>query len=175
MKKLVLSILIMSSVIFLSACTQEKMLKTDKPVVDKNENQTKEQVVNEDPNGTKTIRQKHPDGVIEDIKEIYQDGVLVKKEVTRTYTDGEVTKYTETSKESNDGKTITMKRVFENGEVEDIFMEKISESKRIRKTTKKGFDGTTSQITEEITQNPDGTKTVKRTLEDGSVETETRK
>lgn len=176
MKKLVLSILIMSSIIFLSACTQDKISQTDKPTVDQNENQKKEQVIlDEGPNGTRTLKQTYPDGVVEDIKETYKEGVLLKKEVTRTYPDGEVDKYTETSTESKDGKITTMKRTFENGEVEDIIIEKVSENKEIRKITKKRFDGTTGQKTEEVTHNPDGTITLKRTLEDGSIETETYK
>ncbi|MGM9994187.1 MAG: hypothetical protein ACI37R_05615 [Candidatus Avigastranaerophilus sp.] len=176
MKKLILLILIITSITFLAACTQTT--KNDTEALYKQENQTferKREVIEDltGPDDTRTIKMTQPDGTVDMIKEKYKDEVLIETEIERTYSDGETERLVEKYTRDSNGNIVKKIRDYESGRKENIILKKLSEKEEVADITIERPDGSKEKIKEEIIRNDNGTTTRKRIFEDGHIETET--
>ena len=178
MKKLILSILIITSITFLAACTQTTKNDTEALYQQGNQTFERKREVIEDlagPDGTKTMRMTQTDGTVEIIKEKYKDKVLLEKEIERTYSDGETERLVEKYTRDSDGNIVKKIRDYESGRKETIILKKLSEKEEVADITIERPDGSKEKIKEEIVRNDNGTTTRKKIFEDGHIETETHK
>ena len=98
----------------------------------------------------------------------------MQRDISRTFPDGKTENFVEQVIENSD-KSVQIKRTYENGTIENIKTERPSETTKIETISIKKPDGTKKDMTIKTTKNPDGTRTVKKTFDDGHVETETIK
>ena len=126
----------MTSVIFLSACSTEKITQT----TDQQKNIQQNSTQNEDPNRTTISNKTYSDGTKETIKEIFKDGKLMQRDISRTFPDGKTENFVEQVIENSD-KSVQIKRTYENGTIENIKTERPSETTKIETISIKKPDG----------------------------------
>lgn len=179
MKKIFLTAIIVMSVISLSACTNTTTQNTQ---TDKQDNtaeiqQNKQEIQNntEEPpeNGEFINNVTHRDGIKAKTKETYSNGKIINNEVVLTLPNGTTEKYTETYKYIDD-KTTEKTTISQDGKKTVSTVKRVSDNKEIATIYKELPHKLIVKRTEETIYNPDGTRTITTTYEDGQKETITR-